>query len=333
MSIARTIDDRFTVPLYTLTEASAFIRVPRATLTTWADGYEHQGHAADRSQNLPHTGSSARPWAQSSAHRTTARASTPRGCGFCPWLPFARWAIEGCHVGCTAWRRCVDASTHDTPVMTALIVAGVSALAALLGVCIGRFLDSAAEARRWRRDARLASGASAIAGLETVLDYALRMTLPESQRTAEQKSKRDRQGFGEAARPLSTNLSSLSLVGDPVVRDAAAAAWASNASTLGAHPSREDLAFAQGLPEDEQPWMIPAPPITAPAPATNNGGGGGGVRYQCQNVPWSGGCNGFYNGIDWTKNQIDDGWSSVENEVESDTGDIENEAEGVLASL
>lgn len=34
-------DDRFTVPLYTLSEAATYLRVPRATLTTWADGYEH----------------------------------------------------------------------------------------------------------------------------------------------------------------------------------------------------------------------------------------------------------------------------------------------------
>ena len=39
-------DDRFTVPLYTLTEASTYLRVPRATLTTWADGYEQ--HRRDR---------------------------------------------------------------------------------------------------------------------------------------------------------------------------------------------------------------------------------------------------------------------------------------------
>jgi uncharacterized protein (DUF433 family) len=39
-------DDRFTVPLYTLGEASTYLRVPRATLTTWADGYEQ--HRRDR---------------------------------------------------------------------------------------------------------------------------------------------------------------------------------------------------------------------------------------------------------------------------------------------
>lgn len=39
-------DDRFTVPLYTLSEASTYLRVPRATLTTWADGYER--HSRDR---------------------------------------------------------------------------------------------------------------------------------------------------------------------------------------------------------------------------------------------------------------------------------------------
>lgn len=38
MTTTLTQDDRFTVPLYTLTEASAFLRVPRATLTTWTDG-------------------------------------------------------------------------------------------------------------------------------------------------------------------------------------------------------------------------------------------------------------------------------------------------------
>lgn len=39
-------DARFTEPLYTLSEASTYLRVPRATLTTWADGYEH--HRRDR---------------------------------------------------------------------------------------------------------------------------------------------------------------------------------------------------------------------------------------------------------------------------------------------
>ena len=46
MTIAMTYDDRFTVPLYTLSEAATYLRVPRATLTTWADGYEH--HRRDR---------------------------------------------------------------------------------------------------------------------------------------------------------------------------------------------------------------------------------------------------------------------------------------------
>lgn len=35
-------DLRFGVPLYTLTEASKYLVVPRATLTTWADGYERR---------------------------------------------------------------------------------------------------------------------------------------------------------------------------------------------------------------------------------------------------------------------------------------------------
>lgn len=39
-------DARFTEPLYTLGEASSYLRVPRATLATWADGYEH--HRSDR---------------------------------------------------------------------------------------------------------------------------------------------------------------------------------------------------------------------------------------------------------------------------------------------
>lgn len=46
MTATLTQDDRFTVPLYTLSEASTYLRVPRATLTTWADGYEH--HRRDR---------------------------------------------------------------------------------------------------------------------------------------------------------------------------------------------------------------------------------------------------------------------------------------------
>ena len=37
-----TKDDRFTVPLYTLGEAASYLRVPKSTLTTWADGYEHR---------------------------------------------------------------------------------------------------------------------------------------------------------------------------------------------------------------------------------------------------------------------------------------------------
>ena len=46
MTATLTDDDRFTVPLYTLSEASTYLRVPRATLTTWADGYEQ--HRRDR---------------------------------------------------------------------------------------------------------------------------------------------------------------------------------------------------------------------------------------------------------------------------------------------
>jgi uncharacterized protein (DUF433 family) len=46
MTTNAVLDDRFTVPLYTLSEASTYLRVPRATLTTWADGYEH--HRRDR---------------------------------------------------------------------------------------------------------------------------------------------------------------------------------------------------------------------------------------------------------------------------------------------
>jgi uncharacterized protein (DUF433 family) len=46
MTAALVKDDRFTVPLYTLSEASTYLHVPRATLTTWADGYEH--HRRDR---------------------------------------------------------------------------------------------------------------------------------------------------------------------------------------------------------------------------------------------------------------------------------------------
>jgi uncharacterized protein (DUF433 family) len=46
MTATRTEDDRFTVPLYTLSEAATYLRVPRATLTTWAEGYER--HRRDR---------------------------------------------------------------------------------------------------------------------------------------------------------------------------------------------------------------------------------------------------------------------------------------------
>jgi uncharacterized protein (DUF433 family) len=35
-------DLRFDVPLYTLTEAASYLRVPRATLVTWAEGYERR---------------------------------------------------------------------------------------------------------------------------------------------------------------------------------------------------------------------------------------------------------------------------------------------------
>lgn len=37
--MARTEDARFTVPLYSITEASSYLGVPRATLKTWVDGY------------------------------------------------------------------------------------------------------------------------------------------------------------------------------------------------------------------------------------------------------------------------------------------------------
>lgn len=40
--------DRFTVPLYTLSEASTYLRVPRATLTTWADGDEQRRPGRER---------------------------------------------------------------------------------------------------------------------------------------------------------------------------------------------------------------------------------------------------------------------------------------------
>lgn len=36
-------DDRFTVPLYTVTQASRYLQLPRATLGTWTDGYERHG--------------------------------------------------------------------------------------------------------------------------------------------------------------------------------------------------------------------------------------------------------------------------------------------------
>ena len=38
--MTRSSDLRFSVPLYTLTEASKYLLVPRPTLTTWAEGYE-----------------------------------------------------------------------------------------------------------------------------------------------------------------------------------------------------------------------------------------------------------------------------------------------------
>lgn len=41
-------DDRFTVPLYTLSEASTYLRVPRPTLTTWAAGYQRRDRASTR---------------------------------------------------------------------------------------------------------------------------------------------------------------------------------------------------------------------------------------------------------------------------------------------
>ncbi|MEQ0585273.1 DUF433 domain-containing protein, partial [Mycobacterium tuberculosis] len=58
---------RFDVPLYTLAEASRYLVVPRATLATWADGYERRPANAPAVQGqpiitaLPHpTGSHAR---------------------------------------------------------------------------------------------------------------------------------------------------------------------------------------------------------------------------------------------------------------------------------
>ena len=38
-------DLRFDVPLYTVTEASKYLVVPRSTLETWADGYERRPKA------------------------------------------------------------------------------------------------------------------------------------------------------------------------------------------------------------------------------------------------------------------------------------------------
>jgi uncharacterized protein (DUF433 family) len=46
MSISEALGDlRFDVPLYTLTEASKYLVVPRSTLETWADGYERRPQA------------------------------------------------------------------------------------------------------------------------------------------------------------------------------------------------------------------------------------------------------------------------------------------------
>ena len=42
MTVTQLEVDRFTVPLYTISEASTYLRIPRATLTTWADGYEQR---------------------------------------------------------------------------------------------------------------------------------------------------------------------------------------------------------------------------------------------------------------------------------------------------
>jgi uncharacterized protein (DUF433 family) len=43
MTVSETAHDlRFDVPLYTLTEASRFLIVPRSTLETWANGYERR---------------------------------------------------------------------------------------------------------------------------------------------------------------------------------------------------------------------------------------------------------------------------------------------------
>jgi hypothetical protein len=41
----RSSDLRFSVLLYTLTEASKYLLVPRQTLTTWAEGYERRAKA------------------------------------------------------------------------------------------------------------------------------------------------------------------------------------------------------------------------------------------------------------------------------------------------
>jgi uncharacterized protein (DUF433 family) len=46
MMASKTAHDlRFDVPLYTLTEASKYLIVPRSTLQTWADGYERRPEA------------------------------------------------------------------------------------------------------------------------------------------------------------------------------------------------------------------------------------------------------------------------------------------------
>ena len=46
MTTATIQPDRFTVPLYSISDASAYLQVPRSTLATWVDGYEH--HRTDR---------------------------------------------------------------------------------------------------------------------------------------------------------------------------------------------------------------------------------------------------------------------------------------------
>jgi uncharacterized protein (DUF433 family) len=46
MTTALVDERRFTAPLYTVTEASRYLRIPASTLSTWADGYEH--HRTDR---------------------------------------------------------------------------------------------------------------------------------------------------------------------------------------------------------------------------------------------------------------------------------------------